>query len=82
MSWSWKCGDLRQQRLLLLTLLGIAVQLLLRFPLLACVVTQRHAQLGDKFRRFAQGLTLDHLVWLANRQLDRLHGRYLLLCCC
>ncbi|WP_312241895.1 SbcC/MukB-like Walker B domain-containing protein, partial [Pantoea sp.] len=33
---------------------------------------------GDKFRRFAQGLTLDHLVWLANKQLDRLHGRYLL----
>ncbi|WP_034946967.1 AAA family ATPase [Erwinia oleae] len=33
---------------------------------------------GDKFRKFAQGLTLDHLVWLANRQLDRLHGRYLL----
>ncbi|YCI28286.1 AAA family ATPase [Erwinia sp. PK3-005] len=33
---------------------------------------------GDKFRRFAQGLTLDHLVWLANQQLDRLHGRYLL----
>lgn len=33
---------------------------------------------GDKFRRFAQGLTLDHLVWLANQQLNRLHGRYLL----
>lgn len=33
---------------------------------------------GDKFRRFAQGLTLDHLVWLANNQLNRLHGRYLL----
>ncbi|WP_437613006.1 exonuclease subunit SbcC [Erwinia sp. V71] len=33
---------------------------------------------GDKFRKFAQGLTLDHLVWLANQQLDRLHGRYLL----
>lgn len=33
---------------------------------------------GDKFRKFAQGLTLDHLVWLANKQLDRLHGRYLL----
>jgi len=33
---------------------------------------------GDKFRRFAQGLTLDHLVWLANNQLTRLHGRYLL----
>ncbi|MGL6070509.1 SbcC/MukB-like Walker B domain-containing protein, partial [Craterilacuibacter sp.] len=33
---------------------------------------------GDKFRKFAQGLTLDHLVYLANRQLQRLHGRYLL----
>jgi exonuclease SbcC len=33
---------------------------------------------GDKFRRFAQGLTLDNLVYLANKQLDRLHGRYLL----
>lgn len=31
---------------------------------------------GDKFRRFAQGLTLDHLLYLANRQLQRLHGRY------
>ena len=31
---------------------------------------------GDKFRRFAQGLTLDNLVRLANQQLDRLHGRY------
>ncbi|EKS7812148.1 AAA family ATPase [Edwardsiella piscicida] len=34
---------------------------------------------GDKFRKFAQGLTLDHLVYLANRQLMRLHGRYQLL---
>ncbi len=33
---------------------------------------------GDKFRKFAQGLTLDHLVYLANNQLSRLHGRYLL----
>lgn len=33
---------------------------------------------GDKFRKFAQGLTLDNLVWLANQQLHRLHGRYLL----
>ncbi len=33
---------------------------------------------GSVFRRFAQGLTLDHLVWLANQQLARLHGRYLL----
>ena len=31
---------------------------------------------GDKFRRFAQGLTLENLVWLANQQLERLHGRY------
>jgi exonuclease SbcC len=31
---------------------------------------------GDKYRRFAQGLTLDHLVALANRHLQRLHGRY------
>ncbi len=33
---------------------------------------------GDKYRKFAQGLTLDHLLTLANRQLARLHGRYLL----
>ncbi|GFD78081.1 nuclease SbcCD subunit C [Tenacibaculum sp. KUL118] len=34
---------------------------------------------GDKFRRFAQGLTLDNLVQLANHQLDKLHGRYQLI---
>lgn len=33
---------------------------------------------GNKFRRFAQGLTLDNLVYLANQQLSRLHVRYLL----
>ncbi|QXZ09349.1 AAA family ATPase [Comamonas sp. Y33R10-2] len=33
---------------------------------------------GDKFRKFAQGLTLDHLLHLANQHLLRLHGRYLL----
>ena len=33
---------------------------------------------GDKYRKFAQGLTLDHLTMLANRHLDRLHARYLL----
>ena len=33
---------------------------------------------GAKFRRFAQGLTLEHLVHLANKQMDKLHGRYLL----
>lgn len=31
---------------------------------------------GDKYRKFAQGLTLDHLVHLANQQLEQLHGRY------
>jgi len=31
---------------------------------------------GSKFRRFAQGLTLAHLVYLANQQLVKLHGRY------
>ena len=35
---------------------------------------------GAKFRRFAQGLTLSHLVYLANQQLNRLHGRYQLQC--
>jgi exonuclease SbcC len=31
---------------------------------------------GDKFRRFAQGITLDHLVALANRHLSALAPRY------
>ena len=31
---------------------------------------------GDKFRKFAQGLTLDHLLFLANQRLTHLHGRY------
>ena len=33
---------------------------------------------GDKFRKFAQGLTLDHLFTSPNRHLARLHGRYVL----
>ena len=33
---------------------------------------------GDKYRKFAQGLTLEHLLQLANQHLARLHGRYLL----
>ncbi len=33
---------------------------------------------GDKFSRLAQGLTLDHLIYLANRRLEKLHGRYFL----
>lgn len=36
------------------------------------------SQKGAKFNKFAQGLTLYYLVYLANKQLDRLHGRYLL----
>lgn len=31
---------------------------------------------GEKFRKFAQGLTLDNLVYLANQRLQQLHGRY------
>lgn len=31
---------------------------------------------GDKFRKFAQGLTLEHLIYLANQQLARLESRY------
>lgn len=31
---------------------------------------------GEKFRKFAQGLTLDNLIHLANRRLQQLHGRY------
>ncbi|WP_050461389.1 AAA family ATPase [Herbaspirillum autotrophicum] len=34
---------------------------------------------GAKYRKFAQGLTLDHLVHLANRHLEQLHGRYQLI---
>ena len=34
---------------------------------------------GAKFRRFAQSLTLDHLVYLANQHLDILHRRYQLV---
>ena len=35
---------------------------------------------GAKFRKFAQSLTLNHLVYLANEQLNRLDGRYQLQC--
>ncbi|RUM54546.1 MAG: hypothetical protein DSY86_03425 [Marinomonas sp.] len=31
---------------------------------------------GARFRRYAQSVTLDHLVWLANRHLSTLYGRY------
>lgn len=35
---------------------------------------------GAKFRRYAQGLTLKHLVYLANLRLNKLDGRYQLQC--
>ena len=35
---------------------------------------------GNKFRKFAQGLTLAHLVHLANQRLSHLDGRYQLQC--
>ncbi|HLR18041.1 MAG TPA: AAA family ATPase [Alcanivoracaceae bacterium] len=31
---------------------------------------------GNVYRRFAQGLTLDHLIHVANRHLKNFHGRY------
>lgn len=31
---------------------------------------------GDMFRKFAQGLTLDRLIFLSNRHLEKLSGRY------
>jgi len=31
---------------------------------------------GSKFRTFAQGLTLDNLVYLANQEMENLHQRY------
>lgn len=34
---------------------------------------------GAKYRKFAQGITLDHLIYLANQQLKRLHDRYQLM---
>ena len=34
---------------------------------------------GQSFRNFAQGLTLDHLIILANHHLTRLHERYALV---
>lgn len=33
---------------------------------------------GVKFRRFAQGLTLDYLITLANKNLEKLNNRYVL----
>ena len=48
------------------------------YDLWVCLSSLIGSRDGDKFRRFAQGLTLDHLLCLANRRLSQLHGRYLL----
>ncbi|MTD40874.1 exonuclease subunit SbcC [Erwinia sp. CPCC 100877] len=65
----------RQRRQSLTAQIALAQQTLEEWSHLNHLVGSRE---GDKFRRFAQGLTLDNLVWLANRQLNRLYGRYLL----
>jgi exonuclease SbcC len=65
----------RQRRQSLTAQIAAAQQTLEEWSHLNHLVGSRE---GDKFRRFAQGLTLDNLVWLANRQLTRLYGRYLL----
>lgn len=59
-------------------LLAEQAQMLQVYDDLAYLHSLIGSQKGDKFRKFAQGLTLDHLVALANRQLERLQGRYLL----
>lgn len=68
-------ASLRQQQQSLMTQIAEDETVLAQWGLLNDLIGSAS---GDKFRRFAQGLTLDHLVALANRQLDRLHGRYLL----
>lgn len=47
-----------------------------RYDDIHCLHSLIGSQKGDKFRKFAQGLTLDNLVYLANKQLERIHGRY------
>jgi ATPase involved in DNA repair len=65
----------RQQQQALMTQISAATQTLEDWGWLNALIGSKE---GDKFRKFAQGLTLDNLVWLANEQLSRLHGRYLL----
>lgn len=68
-------ADNRQQQQALMTRIDAAAQTLEDWGWLNQLIGSKE---GDKFRKFAQGLTLDNLVWLANEQLSRLHGRYLL----
>ncbi|TDN56394.1 exonuclease subunit SbcC [Scandinavium goeteborgense] len=68
-------SDNRQQQQALMAQIDAAAQTLEDWGWLNTLIGSKE---GDKFRKFAQGLTLDNLVWLANEQLSRLHGRYLL----
>ncbi|MBV8041487.1 exonuclease subunit SbcC [Pluralibacter sp.] len=68
-------ADNRQQQQSLMQEIDDAARTLEDWGWLNALIGSRE---GDKFRKFAQGLTLDNLVWLANEQLSRLHGRYLL----
>lgn len=68
-------ADNRQQQQSLMQAIASASQQVEDWGYLNALIGSKE---GDKFRKFAQGLTLDNLVWLANNQLTRLHGRYLL----
>ena len=68
-------ADNRQRQQALMQEIAAAAQQLEDWDYLNALIGSKE---GDKFRKFAQGLTLDNLVWLANNQLTRLHGRYLL----
>lgn len=68
-------ADNRAQQQTLMAQIDTAAQTLADWSWLNALIGSKE---GDKFRKFAQGLTLDNLVWLANEQLSRLHGRYLL----
>ncbi|AOR64376.1 AAA family ATPase [Pectobacterium wasabiae] len=71
-------NDDRQQRQNQQDLLNEIAQSQQKYDDWSCLNTLIGSQSGHKFRKFAQGLTLDHLVYLANLQLSRLHGRYML----
>jgi DNA repair protein SbcC/Rad50 len=49
--------------------------LLERWQVINAIIGEKN---GNKFRRFAQGITLDNLIYHANQHLKRLYGRYLI----
>ncbi|KFX20788.1 AAA family ATPase [Pectobacterium betavasculorum] len=69
-------SDDRQQRQNQQTLLGEIAQSQQMYDDWDALNSLIGSSKGDKFRKFAQGLTLDHLIYLANLQLSRLHDRY------